>query len=181
MKAKVKYLDKEIEGLKHIGGDKRSCWMDVRVSKVEVNGQEVPFQDGEINKGLEKIEGNLYRHVKEEVKDVVGYKQGDVVKVYLGFAMELPEGYEALVLPRSSTFKHYGLIQVNSMGVIDEDYNGDGDEWFVNYVALRDGFITKGDRVGQFRVQEKMKGLELEVVEELNNADRGGEGSTGKQ
>lgn len=97
----------------------------------------------------------------------------------LGVAMELPTGYEAHVVPRSSTFKNYGIIETNSMGVIDESYKGDTDFWFFPAYALRDTEIKKGERICQFRIIEKMPEIELVEVEHLGNEDRGGHGSTG--
>lgn len=97
----------------------------------------------------------------------------------LGVAMELPEGYEAHVVPRSSTFKHFGIIQTNSMGVIDESYKGDNDFWFFPAYAPRSTEIKKGQRICQFRIIEKMPEVELIEVNHLGNDDRGGHGSTG--
>ncbi|MCM3366011.1 dUTP diphosphatase [Bacillus safensis] len=97
----------------------------------------------------------------------------------LGVAMELPEGYEAHVVPRSSTFKHFGIIQTNSMGLIDESYKGDNDFWFFPAYALRHTEIKKGQRICQFRIIEKMPEVELIEVDHLGNDDRGGHGSTG--
>lgn len=97
----------------------------------------------------------------------------------LGVAMELSEGYEAHVVPRSSTYKHFGIIQTNSMGVIDESYKGDNDFWFFPAYALRDTEIKKGQRICQFRIMEKMPEVELIEVDHLGNDDRGGHGSTG--
>ncbi|MCC9021671.1 dUTP diphosphatase [Bacillus nakamurai] len=109
----------------------------------------------------------------------VTIKKDEFKLVPLGVAMELPEGYEAHVVPRSSTYKHFGVIQTNSMGVIDESYKGDNDFWFFPAYALRDTEITKGDRICQFRVIKKMPQVELIEVEHLGNDDRGGLGSTG--
>lgn len=108
--------------------------------------------------------------------------------VPLGFAMELPKGYEAYLMPRSSTFKHWGVIQTNSVGLIDESYNGDGDEWLMPVYCLKGNCescgisytkINKGDKIGQFRIQKKQPKLIFDVVETLGNEDRGGFGSTG--
>jgi dUTP pyrophosphatase len=93
--------------------------------------------------------------------------------------MELPEGYEAHVVPRSSTFKNFGIIETNSMGVIDESYKGDNDQWFFPAYALRDTAINFGERICQFRIIEKMPEVEFVEVEQLENDDRGGHGSTG--
>ncbi|MDO4719875.1 MAG: dUTP diphosphatase [Peptostreptococcaceae bacterium] len=97
----------------------------------------------------------------------------------LGFAMELPEGYEAHIVPRSSTFKNFGILQTNSMGVIDNSYRGDEDYWSFPALAMRDTLIEKGDRICQFRIMEKMGSVHFEVVESLGNENRGGWGTTG--
>jgi dUTP pyrophosphatase len=97
----------------------------------------------------------------------------------LGVAMELPEGYEAHVVPRSSTYKKFGVIETNSMGVIDESYKGDNDQWFFPAYALRDTVIEEGDRICQFRIMEKMPKVDFVEVETLDNENRGGHGSTG--
>ena len=110
----------------------------------------------------------------------VRMKAGEYKMFPLGVAMQLPEGYEALVLPRSSTFKKYGVILVNSMGVIDESYCGDNDEWQFLAYALRDTVIPKNERICQFRIIEHQPKVELIEVESLGNADRGGIGSTGR-
>lgn len=111
----------------------------------------------------------------------VEMKAGEFRMFPLGVAMQLPEGYEALVLPRSSTFNKYGVILVNSMGVIDESYCGDNDEWQFLAYALRDTVIPKNERVCQFRIIEHQPNLEFVEVESLGNADRGGIGSTGRK
>lgn len=100
--------------------------------------------------------------------------------VPLGVAMELPEGYEAIVAPRSSTFKTWGVLQTNSIGVIDESYKGDNDEWCMSVYATREETIHKGDKICQFRIQEKMPPITFVEVSSLDNPDRGGFGSTGK-
>lgn len=110
----------------------------------------------------------------------------------LGVAMQLPKGFEAVVLPRSSTYKNFKIILANSQGVIDNSYNGDNDEWKFNAIAFDDTVIEEGDRLCQFRIQlsqkatlwQKLKwllssGIEFEEVESLNNPDRDGIGSTG--
>ena len=94
--------------------------------------------------------------------------------------MELPEGYEALVAPRSSTFKNYGILLANSLGIIDESYKGDNDEWKFLAYATRDTHVEKNDRICQFRIIEHQPKIKLTKVESLGNADRGGIGSTGK-
>ena len=107
------------------------------------------------------------------------YTQGSFLLIPLGVSIELPEGYEAHVLPRSSTFKRYGIIMANSMGVIDHDYCGDNDEWMFPALALRDGEVKKGDRIAQFRIVNTMGQVHIMVMQSLGNENRGGLGSTG--
>lgn len=111
--------------------------------------------------------------------ETVTMKKGEFRLIPLGVAMQLPAGWEAHVLPRSSTFKNFGIIQANSMGVIDNSYCGDNDWWFYPAIALRDTVINKNDRICQFRIMENQPQVEFETVEVLEGADRGGFGSTG--
>lgn len=106
---------------------------------------------------------------------------GDFRMIHLGIAMELPEGYEAIIAPRSSMFKHTGCIQTNSIGVIDESYCGDEDEWMLPVWCMRSMTINKGDRICQFRIVKHQPEIEFETVQELGNKNRGGFGSTGKE
>lgn len=98
----------------------------------------------------------------------------------LGIAMQLPDGYEAHVIPRSSTFKNFGIIQANSMGLIDESYCGDNDQWYFPAIALRKTTILANDRICQFRIMKHQPKIEFREVDNLNNESRGGIGSTGK-
>ena len=111
----------------------------------------------------------------------VELEAGEFKLIPLGIAIELPHGYEAHVVPRSSTFKNFGVLQVNSMGVIDETYCGDNDQWFMPVLAVRDTKICVNDRICQFRIMEHQPALTFEKVDHLEGADRGGFGSTGKQ
>lgn len=106
-------------------------------------------------------------------------KKGQFVYIPLGVAIQLPIGFEALVVPRSSTFKNYGLIQANSVGVIDESYCGDNDEWHFPAYATREIFIPKNTRICQFRIIRHQPSIEIIEVEKLGNENRGGLGSTG--
>ena len=106
------------------------------------------------------------------------YKDGFTL-IPLGVAIQLPEGYEALIAPRSSTFKNFGVLQTNSVGVVDETYCGDNDEWKIPVIANHNTTINKGERICQFRIIEHQPELVIEYVDSLNNADRGGFGSTG--
>ena len=110
----------------------------------------------------------------------VDIKAGEYKLIRLGVAMELPEGYEALVAPRSSTFKNYGILLANSLGIIDESYKGNNDEWKFLAYATRDTHVEKNDRICQFRIIEHQPKIKLTKVESLGNADRGGIGTTGK-
>ena len=109
----------------------------------------------------------------------VELKAGEFQLIPLGVAMELPEGYEAHIVPRSSTFKKWGVIQTNHMGVVDFSYRGDQDQWRFPALAVRDTVIHKNDRICQFRIVENQPKLNFETVDHLENPDRGGFGSTG--
>ena len=109
----------------------------------------------------------------------VSLKAGEGKLIPLGVAMQLPEGYEAHIVPRSSTYKNFGIIQTNHQAVIDESYCGDNDQWFYPAYALRDTVISVNDRICQFRIMEKQPAINFEEVEVLGNEDRGGIGSTG--
>ena len=111
----------------------------------------------------------------------VTLKAGEFCLIQLGVAMELPEGYEAHVVPRSSTFKNYGIIQTNSCGIIDGTYCGDDDMWRMPVYAVRDTVIHVNDRICQFRIFENQPKITFDEVESLGNKNRGGFGSTGKQ
>lgn len=105
---------------------------------------------------------------------------GEFYLIHLGIACKLPEGYEAHILPRSSSFKKWGFIITNSMGIVDETYCGDNDEWFLPIIALRNGRIHKNDRICQFRIVKKQGDIIFDKVDYLEDADRGGFGSTGE-
>ncbi|MFT4145726.1 MAG: dUTP diphosphatase [Mobilitalea sp.] len=113
--------------------------------------------------------------------ETIEMKAGEFRLIPLGIAMELPMGYEAHVVPRSSTFKNFGILQTNSMGIIDETYCGDNDQWFFPALAMRDTIIQVNDRICQFRIVEHQPRIEFIEADTLGNKDRGGHGSTGKQ
>lgn len=134
----------------------------------------------------DKIEKLTYIDGKSDWIDLraaeeVTLQKGEFKLIPLGVAMELPKGYEAHVVPRSSTFKNFGIIQTNHQGVIDCSYCGDNDQWFMPVYAVRDTQIHVNDRICQFRIMENQPKLFFDEVECLGNADRGGHGSTGKQ
>lgn len=109
----------------------------------------------------------------------VTLKTGEFKIISLGVSMKLPEGYEAHIVPRSSTFKKWGIIQCNHMGVIDNSYSGNNDIWGMPVLATGDTEIKVNDRICQFRIMKKQPELEFEEVEHLSGTDRGGFGSTG--
>lgn len=111
----------------------------------------------------------------------VTMEAGEFRLIPLGVAMELPDGYEAHVVPRSSTYKNYSVIQANHMGVIDNSYCGDDDQWMFPAIAFQDTNIPKGTRICQFRIVEKQPPVKFETVAHLTGPNRGGFGSTGEK
>ncbi len=113
--------------------------------------------------------------------ETVELTAGEYALIPLGVAMELPKGYEAHLVPRSSTFKNYGILQTNSCGIVDGSYCGDEDMWRMPVYATRDTVIHVNDRIAQFRIVENQPPVTFTEVESLNNESRGGFGSTGRQ
>lgn len=158
IQANVKYFDPKMPELQQYPhGD----WIDVRACSVKVDGEKF---DWLINDTGEKY---------------VPYFSGQFLLIGLGFAMQCPNRHEAHIVPRSSTFKNYGLIQTNHCGIVDWAYRGNNDQWFVPMLAMRDGMIVQYDRIAQFRFVEKMPKIVLTKVDFFDAADRGGHGSTG--
>jgi dUTP pyrophosphatase len=112
--------------------------------------------------------------------ETVQLAKGEFKLIPLGVAMELPKGYEAHVLPRSSTCKNFGILLANSEGIIDNSYCGDNDQWYFPAYAIRDTIINKDERICQFRIVKKQPKIEFNIVNHLGNKNRGGIGSTGK-
>ncbi|MFA5527235.1 MAG: dUTP diphosphatase [Peptostreptococcales bacterium] len=106
-------------------------------------------------------------------------KKGEFKLISLGIALKLPKGYEAHIVPRSSTYKNFGIIQTNHMGIIDESYCSNEDVWMFPALAMRDTEIQVNDRICQFRIMKHQPELEFEEVKDLGNEKRGGFGSTG--
>lgn len=129
------------------------------------------------------LEGIMQAHVGEwydlRASEDVTMRKGDYKRVSLGVAMQLPDGYEAHVLPRSSTFERYGILLTNGMGIIDNAYCGDNDWWSFPAYAVRDTRIRKNDRICQFRIMPVQPKVLFDNVEHLGNEDRHGFGSTG--
>lgn len=111
--------------------------------------------------------------------ETVVLKAGESKLISLGISMKLPDGYEAHIVPRSSTFKNFGIIQTNHCGIIDNSYSGTNDVWMFSAHALKDSIIHENDRICQFRIIEKMPLITFDEVDTLDNTDRGGFGSTG--
>lgn len=130
---------------------------------------------------LEYIGGMKSNWIDLRSAQDVSLKAGEYKLIPLGIAMELPVGYEALVVPRSSTFKNFGIIQTNHIGVIDESYCGDDDQWYMPVYAIRDTEIHINDRICQFRIIKHQPQIVFTEVDKFDNANRGGFGSTGKQ
>lgn len=164
----------------------------ITIPKILDKGEWIDLRSSEYVKLKCPIADTLKRGKKKEGE--INYRNVKFSSYYipLGVAMKLPKGYEAVVLPRSSTFRAFGIIQANSQGVIDNSYNGDDDMWKFPVISLRDSEINKGDRICQFRIQlsqrasfiQKIKwlfssGIELIKVPTLNDTNRGGFGSTG--
>jgi len=136
----------------------------------------IKYHDTGIEK-LEKIEKGDWIDLR--AAENVELNRGAFALISLGVSMKLPEGYEAHVVPRSSTFKNWGVLQANSMGVIDNSYSGTNDIWKFPAFAVKDTVINKGDRICQFRIMEKQPTVTFTEADSLDDTDRGGFGSTG--
>lgn len=156
MEIKIKYFNDKLTKLSRI---KKGDWIDLRSSNHEC---EMITEQGRYIRGI-KI------------------NKGCSAVLHLGVGMILPDGYEALIAPRSSTFRKYGIILTNDLGVIDNAYSGNNDEWLAEVYALRDTFIPFDERVFQFRIIENQPQFNFVEVDKLNDVDRGGFGSTGNK
>lgn len=128
---------------------------------------------------LEYIDGKS-DWIDLRASEEVTLKKGEFKLIPLGVAMELPKGYEAHIVPRSSTYKNFGLIQANHCGIVDGSYCGDNDMWRMPVIAMRDTTIHVNDRICQFRIMKNQPRICFEQVDHLEGADRGCFGSTGK-
>ena len=134
------------------------------------------------NKELEQITINKNGDwIDLRASDTISIKRGEFKLIPLGVGMILPKGYEAHIVPRSSTFKNFGIIQTNHQGVIDNSYSGDNDEWKFPAYATRDTLIAKGDRICQFRIVKRQPKIRFNIVDNLRDISRGGFGSSGKK
>lgn len=142
-----------------------------------MNKVQIKYHDTEIEKIEKIIKGDW---IDLRAAETVELKAGEFKIISLGVSMKLPKGYEAHIVPRSSTFKKWGLLQTNHMGVIDNSYSGDNDVWSMPVLATRNTVICKNDRICQFRIVKNMKPIKFKEVQHLDGVDRGGFGSTGK-
>lgn len=161
--ANICYIDKNAPRLEKIA---KGDWIDVRACSVEINGVKTEWNETILTES-------------GETEFSISYKEKDVVRIYLGFAMQCPDGHEAHILPRGSTHKAFGLIQTNSKGIVDWSYRGPKDQWLVPMYATRDGKICKYDRFAQFRFVEKMGKVMFNEMDTFPDENRGSQGSTG--
>lgn len=136
----------------------------------------IKYFDKEIDEIIKIKDGDW---IDLRAAETVKLNKGDFALIKLGVGMILPMGYEAHIAPRSSTYKNFGIIQANSIGIVDETYSGNDDEWKYPVVAMRDTIINKNDRICQFRIIKKQPDIVFFETEELNDKSRGGFGSTG--
>ncbi len=166
---------------------RRPLVLDVTLEMDEAKKQIEEIISGEVEIPIKYFSDAIEHIQKIDVGDWIDLRaaenvvlrSGEYKLIRLGVGMILPEGYEAHVVPRSSTFKNFGIIQANSFGVIDNSYSGDADEWHFPAIALRDTSIRIGDRICQFRIMRKQPPIDFLTVDRLNTESRGGIGSTG--
>lgn len=137
----------------------------------------IKYFDNEIDR-IEKISKGDWIDLRSA--ETIHLKKGEFHLVNLGVGMELPEGYEANIVPRSSTYKNFKVLQTNSFAIIDNSYSGDNDQWLYPVIAMEDTIINKNDRICQFRINKIQPQIEFEEIEHLNDVNRGSFGSTGK-
>lgn len=137
----------------------------------------IKYFDNEIDK-IEKISKGDWIDLRSA--ETVHLKKGEFHLIPLGVGMILPDGYEANIVPRSSTYKNFKVLQTNFFAIIDNSYSGDNDQWFYSVIAMEDTVINKNDRICQFRINKIQSEIEFEEVEHLDDVSRGGFGSTGK-
>ena len=137
---------------------------------------QIKYHNEEIEK-IKKIDKGDWIDLRAAEK--VELKQGEFAMISLGISVKMPDGWEAYIAPRSSTFKTWGIIQTNSIGIVDNSYSGNNDIWKMPVYATRDTVINVNDRICQFRIMPKMPVLDVEEVDNLEGPDRGGFGSTG--
>ena len=139
----------------------------------------IKYFDNDIDK-LEYIGGNKSNWIDLRSAERIYLREGEFRLIPLGVGMKLPDGYEANIVPRSSTYKNFKILQTNCFAVIDNSYSGDSDEWKLPVIAMEDTTINKNDRICQFRINKIQPEIEFEEVEHLDKVSRGSFGSTGK-
>lgn len=165
-----KYIEKKCEEDK----DFKKLWDESHIKLIKIK-----YHSDAIEK-LRYIDGKSDWIDLRAAEDVT-LKAGEFKMISLGVSMELPAGYEAHIVPRSSTFKNFGIIQTNHCGIVDNSYNGNEDIWKYPVYAMRDTEIHVNDRICQFRIVKNQPKIYFKEVEHLQGMDRGGFGSTGKQ
>lgn len=140
----------------------------------------IKYFDKDIDK-LEYIGGDKSNWIDLRSAETVHLKKGEFHLIPLGVGMKLPDSYEAHAVPRSSTYKNFKVIQTNHMGIIDNSYSGDTDQWMMPVIAIEDTVIHKNDRICQFRIEKIQPAVQFEEVKHLDEVSRGGFGSSGKQ
>lgn len=147
--------------------------------RLNIKNIKIKYFNDEIDK-LTYIGGGKSNWVDLRSAETIKLKKGEFRLIPLGVGMKLPEGYEANIVPRSSTYKNFKIIQTNHMGVIDNSYSGDSDQWMMPVIAMEDTIINKNDRICQFRINKIQPQIQFEEVAHLDVVSRGGIGSTGK-
>lgn len=176
---RVRLTEEEYKLLDLLSKETGKSKSDILRGGIKMNEIKIKYFSNEIDK-LEFIEGDKSDWIDLRAAENVTLKAGEFKLIKLGVGMILPEGYEAHMLPRSSTYKNFGITMTNSMGIIDESYCGEKDEWRFPALAHRDTVIHVNDRIAQFRIVEKMAKVKFEEVDHLKEESRGGIGSTGR-
>lgn len=169
--------------MKAMGADKPEFMTDMKKitqqARSVVNGFNVKIKYFDGAQPIEKLEVGDWIDLR--ARETVELKAGDFALIPLGVAMKLPDDFEAHVVPRSSTFMRYHILQTNSFGIVDNSYCGDEDEWKMPVIAVQDTVISAGDRICQFRIAAKQSCINFEEVDTLGEQSRGGFGSTGNK
>ena len=176
---RVRLTEEEYKLLDLLSKETGKSKSDILRGGIKMNEIKIKYFSNEIDK-LEFIEGDKSDWIDLRAAENVTLKAGEFKLIKLGVGMILPEGYEAHMLPRSSTYKNFGITMTNSMGIIDESYCGENDEWRFPALAHRDTEIHVNDRIAQFRIVKKMPKVVFEEVDHLNEVSRGGIGVTGR-
>lgn len=170
---------KKIKEINKLAKCETSGYVCVEDAYTDMQKIKIKYFDKEIDK-LEYIGGGKSNWIDLRSAETVYLKKGEFSLIPLGVGMKLPDGYEANIVPRSSTYKNFKILQTNCFAVIDNSYSGDADEWKLPVIAMEDTTINKNDRICQFRINKIQPEIEFEEVEHLDEVSRGGIGSTGK-